>query len=87
MDCLVVLGQKIKWIIVMPISRCFLKKTLVQLFDEMTGREQKTYLHSAFKSDMVLMTLSSDSYFFQKNVHGYSPEEILDLLCSTFISD
>lgn len=64
-----------------------LHQILVQLFDEMTGREQKPYLHSAFKADMMLMALSSDSYFFQKNVRGYSPEEILNLLCSTFISD
>ena len=60
---------------------------LVQLFDEMTGKEQKPYLHSAFKADMMLMALSSDSYFFQKNVRGHSPQEILNLLCSTFISD
>ncbi|MED4217166.1 TetR/AcrR family transcriptional regulator [Priestia megaterium] len=64
-----------------------LHQILVQLFDEMRGREQKPYLHSAFKADMMLMALSSDSYFFQKNVRGYSPEEILNLLCSTFISD
>ncbi|MEC1067448.1 hypothetical protein [Priestia megaterium] len=64
-----------------------LHQILVQLFDEMRGRKQKPYLHSAFKADMMLMALSSDSYFFQKNVRGYSPEEILNLLCSTFISD
>ncbi|MDH2363575.1 TetR/AcrR family transcriptional regulator [Priestia megaterium] len=64
-----------------------LHQILVQLFDEMTGREQKPYLHSAFKADMMLMALSSDSYFFQKNVRGHSPQEILNLLCSTFISD
>jgi len=64
-----------------------LHQIFVQLFDEMTGREQKPYLHSAFKADMMLMALSSDSYFFQKNVRGHSPQEILNLLCSTFISD
>ncbi|MFE0345372.1 TetR/AcrR family transcriptional regulator [Priestia megaterium] len=64
-----------------------LHQILVQLFDEMIRKEQKPYLHSAFKADLVLMALSSDSYFFQKNVRGYSPEEILDLLCLTFISD
>ncbi|MBU3568862.1 TetR/AcrR family transcriptional regulator [Priestia aryabhattai] len=64
-----------------------LHQILVQLFDEMIGKEQNSYSHSAFKADMMLMALSSDAYFFQKNIRGYSPEEILELLCSTFISD
>ena len=63
-----------------------LHQIVVQLFDEMTANEQLTHSHSVFKADMVLMALSSDSYFFQKDVRGYSPEEILELLCSTFIS-
>lgn len=58
---------------------------LVELFDEMAANEL-THSQSVFKADLVLMALSSDSYFFQKDVRGYSPEEILELLCSTFIS-
>ncbi|PLS08366.1 TetR/AcrR family transcriptional regulator [Neobacillus cucumis] len=61
-----------------------LHQIMVDLFNEMEANEQ-TYSHSAFKADMVLMALSSDSYFFQRDVRGYSPEEILELLCSTFI--
>lgn len=64
-----------------------LHQILVQLFDEMTAKEQTTHSHSVFKADMVLTALSSDSYFFQKDVRGYSPDEILELLCSTFISN
>lgn len=56
------------------------------LFDEMAANEQ-THSLSVFKADMVLMALKSDSYSFQKNVRGYSPEEILELLYSTFISN
>lgn len=62
-----------------------LHQLLVELFDEMAANEQ-THPHSVFKADMVLMALSSDSYFFQKDVRGYSPEEILEQLISTFIS-
>jgi AcrR family transcriptional regulator len=63
-----------------------LHQILVQLFDEMTAKEQTNHSQSVFKVDMVLTALSSDSYFFQKDVRSYSPEEILELLCSTFIS-
>ncbi|MFJ7725356.1 TetR/AcrR family transcriptional regulator [Neobacillus sp. NPDC097160] len=63
-----------------------LHQILVQLFDEMAA-DGHTHSQSVFKADMVLMALSSDSYFFQKNVRGFSPEEILELLYSTFISN
>ncbi|WP_342047515.1 TetR/AcrR family transcriptional regulator [Bacillus sp. OTU530] len=62
-----------------------LHQILVQLFDEMTAKGQSAHSNSVFKADMVLMALSSDAYFLQKGVRGYSPEEILELLCSTFI--
>jgi hypothetical protein len=48
---------------------------------------KQTHSLSVFKADMVLLALRSESYFFQKNVRGYSPEEILELLYTTFISD
>ncbi|WML41497.1 TetR/AcrR family transcriptional regulator [Neobacillus sp. OS1-2] len=60
---------------------------LVQLFDEMAANGETTHSHSVFKADMVLTALSSDSYFFQKDVRGYSPEDMLELLCSTFITN
>ncbi|MED4224765.1 TetR/AcrR family transcriptional regulator [Neobacillus cucumis] len=63
-----------------------LHQLLVRLFDEMTAIEQKPHSHSIFKADMVLMALSSDSYFFQKDVRNYTPEEILELVYSTFIA-
>jgi AcrR family transcriptional regulator len=61
-----------------------LHQIVVGLFDEMAANDQ-THSLSVFKADMVLMALRSDSYFFQKNIRGYSPEEILELLYS-FIS-
>ena len=64
-----------------------LHQILVQLFDEMTAKGQSAHSNSVFKADMVLMALNSDAYFLQKDVRGYSPEEILELLCSTFISN
>jgi AcrR family transcriptional regulator len=61
-----------------------LHQILVGLIKEMAVT---TNLVSAFKADMVLMALSRDSYSFQKDVRGYSPEEILELVYSTFISN
>jgi AcrR family transcriptional regulator len=61
-----------------------LHQILVGLFEEMAAT---TNSMSAFKADMVLMALSRDSYSFQKGVRGYSPEEILELVYSTFISN
>lgn len=62
-----------------------LHQILTGLFDEMAANEPSRQ-HSVFKADMVQMALSSDSYFFLKEVRGYSQEEILEQLCSTFIS-
>ncbi|MGE8204756.1 TetR/AcrR family transcriptional regulator [Heyndrickxia sp. NPDC080065] len=60
-----------------------LHQILVELFNEIASNELS---HSVFKADMVLLALTSDSYFFQKDVRGYSPDEILEQLYSTFIS-
>jgi AcrR family transcriptional regulator len=62
-----------------------LHEIFVELFDEMTATEQ-TQPNSVFRADMLLTALSSDSYLFQREVRGYSPEMILEQLCSTFIS-
>jgi hypothetical protein len=52
----------------------------------MTATEQQTQPNSVFRADMLLTALSSDFYLFQREVRGYSPEMILEQLCSTFIS-
>lgn len=62
-----------------------LHQLFVELFDEMTGNE-KSHPDSAFRADMLLMALSRDSYFFQRDVRGYSPEMILEQLNLTFIA-
>lgn len=62
-----------------------LHQKFVDLFNEIAGNEQ-AHSQSVFKADMVLMALSSDSYFFQKDVRGYSQEKILELLYTTFIN-
>jgi AcrR family transcriptional regulator len=61
-----------------------LHQLVVKLFDEMTSTEQ-TQPNSVFRADMLLTALSSDSYLFQRDVRGYSPEMILAQLCLTFI--
>jgi AcrR family transcriptional regulator len=61
-----------------------LQQLIVELFDEMTPSE-RPQPNSVFRADMLLMALSSDSYLFQRDVRGYSPEMILEQLCITFI--
>jgi len=62
-----------------------LHQLFVGLFEEMAASEQ-TPPNSVFRADMLLTALGSDFYLFQRNVRGYSPEMILEQLCSTFIS-
>jgi AcrR family transcriptional regulator len=62
-----------------------LHEIIVQLFDEMITPGQ-TQPNSVFKADMLLTVLKSDSYLFQRDVRGYSPEMFLEQLCLTFIS-
>ncbi len=61
-----------------------LHQHLVELFDEMNTTEQ-TNFNSVFRADMLLMALRRDSYSFQRDVRGYSPEIILEQLCALFI--
>lgn len=60
-----------------------LHELLVQLFEEMetTGQTQPS---SVFKADMLLMALSSESYSFQKEERGYTPEKFLEQIWLTF---
>ncbi|MCU9613433.1 TetR/AcrR family transcriptional regulator [Caldibacillus lycopersici] len=61
-----------------------LHQHFVRLFHEMyEGKEVQP--NSVFKADMLLIALSSDSYLFQREVRGYTPEEIVEQLCATFI--
>lgn len=67
---------------------------LVKHFDEIeaTGQQKQKQKqqelsppNSVFKADLLLTALSSDSYLFQRDVRGYSADEIVEHLCSTFI--
>lgn len=58
---------------------------VVELFEEMTVTEL-SQANSVFRADMLLTALSSDSYSFQREVRGYSPELILEQLCTLFIA-
>ncbi|MFB5676606.1 TetR/AcrR family transcriptional regulator [Paenibacillus terreus] len=56
----------------------------VGLFDEMAAVDDSSP-KSLFKADMLMTAISIDSYLFQRDVRGYSPDEFLEYLCSTFI--
>ncbi|AZN41168.1 TetR/AcrR family transcriptional regulator [Paenibacillus albus] len=68
---------------------------LVKHFDEIEAmrqqqlqqqhQRQKSPPNSVFKADLLLTALSSDSYLFQRDVRGYSADEIVEHLCATFI--
>ncbi|MGQ7887217.1 TetR/AcrR family transcriptional regulator [Paenibacillus sp. WC2504] len=62
-----------------------LQQLLVELFDEIaliSGQQPQP--NHIFKADMLLMALSSDSYSFQKEERGYSPESFLEQIRLTF---
>lgn len=60
-----------------------LQQLVVNLFEEMAAHEQVPS-NSVFRADLLLVALSSESYLFQREVRGYSPEEIVELLVATF---
>jgi AcrR family transcriptional regulator len=60
-----------------------LHQHFVQLLNEMTSTEE-VQANSVFKADLLLAALRSDPYLFQREVRGYSPEEILEQLWSIF---
>ncbi|KLU62281.1 HTH-type transcriptional repressor KstR2 [Peptococcaceae bacterium CEB3] len=62
-----------------------LHQLFVELFDEMNATEQ-THFNSVFRADMLLTALSRDFYSFQRETRGYSPETILEQLCTIFIT-
>jgi AcrR family transcriptional regulator len=63
-----------------------LHKLLVGLYDEMAASgAERTPPDSIFRADMLLTAMSSDSYIFQRDVRGYSPEAMLEQLYRTFV--
>ncbi|UOQ45912.1 TetR/AcrR family transcriptional regulator [Halobacillus salinarum] len=60
-----------------------LHHTLVGLFDEM----KEVHSNTVFKADILLAALKSEEYLFQREVRGYSPEEILEQIYSLFIPE
>jgi hypothetical protein len=62
-----------------------LHQQLFGLFEEMATRSDESQSISLFKTDMLLTAMSNDSYLFQKNVRGNSPDRIVEQLCLTFL--
>ncbi|UPK46812.1 TetR/AcrR family transcriptional regulator [Paenibacillus pabuli] len=62
-----------------------LHQQLFELFEEMATESEESQAISLFKTDMLLTAMSNDSYLFQKNVRGNSPERIVEQLCLTFL--
>ncbi|REE55381.1 TetR family transcriptional regulator [Paenibacillus taihuensis] len=59
---------------------------IVKQFDEITALEKvQMNTNSVFQADLLLTALSSDAYLFQRDVRGYTPDEIVEQLCATFI--
>jgi AcrR family transcriptional regulator len=57
---------------------------VAKLLGEMTANAQNEP-NNVFRADMLLYaSLKGDSYIFQKNVRGHSPESFLEQLCLTF---
>lgn len=63
-----------------------LHEILVRLFKEMSAAAHTEY-NSVFKADMLLMALKSDSYVFQRDVRGYSPELLVEQIRLTFFPE
>lgn len=41
--------------------------------------------YNVFRADMLLQSLRSDAYLFQREVREFTPKEILDQVCVLFI--
>jgi AcrR family transcriptional regulator len=57
-----------------------LHQLFLGLFDEM-----EVTPNNVFRADMLLESLRSDAYLFQREVRGLTPEEILNQVCALFI--
>lgn len=62
-----------------------LHELFVGLFEEMKTESGRSQVDSVFKADLLLMALNSDTYLFQREIRGNSPEMILEQLYLTFI--
>ncbi|WP_057915935.1 TetR/AcrR family transcriptional regulator [Peribacillus muralis] len=62
-----------------------LHQIFVTLFEEINEKEFLV-TNSVFRTDMLLTACTSDSYLFQREVRGYSPEMILEQIYSTLCS-
>ncbi|OPG99974.1 TetR family transcriptional regulator [Chryseobacterium mucoviscidosis] len=62
-----------------------LHQQLFELFEEIATETDESQAISLFKTDMLLTAMSNDSYLFQKNVRGNSPDRIVEQLCLTFL--
>lgn len=62
-----------------------LHQQLFELFEEIATETDASQAISLFKTDMLLTAMSNDSYLFQKNVRGNSPDRIVEQLCLTFL--
>lgn len=63
-----------------------LHEIIVQLLNEMKT-DQHGEANTVFKADMLLIALRSESYLFQRDVRGYSPEAYLEQICLTFFPE
>ncbi len=60
---------------------------IVGLFNEMTGNEQAE-ANNVFRADMLIYAMiKGDSYLFQRDYRGYSPDSFLEQLCLTFFPE
>jgi AcrR family transcriptional regulator len=60
-----------------------LQEMFARLFGEMSASEPAAP-ESVFKADLLIMALKRDFYMFQKEARGYSSEQFLEQLVSTF---
>ncbi|MGV7116727.1 TetR/AcrR family transcriptional regulator [Paenibacillus kyungheensis] len=56
---------------------------LCNLLQEVSTEDEHSLI--LFKADMIMNALRNDSYVFQKDVRGHSPQRILEQICQTFI--
>lgn len=57
-----------------------LHQLFVGLFDEIDAQS-----NNVFKADMLLEALRSEAYLFQREIRGFTPEEVLEQIYALFI--
>ncbi|WP_138493842.1 TetR/AcrR family transcriptional regulator [Paenibacillus pinistramenti] len=60
-----------------------LHEIYVRLFEEQSVKADSA-ASSVFKADMLLSLFKGDSYQLQREVRGYSPEQIVEQICAVF---